>query len=190
VKLLTELTTLPASEAIAAICVADGLDGSAFTALSSVSTDDFTALVSVGKSLLAALASVVDRTGWCPVDAVTFESSKQKNIHVIGDSAFAGTMPKSAFSGLLEGRLCAAAIARLFAGAAPEAAPMSSNCYSVVAPGYAISITGEFRPVNGEYTEVDNSIHSSPLDAPPTLRAEDAKNADAWFRTATSEIFG
>jgi len=79
---------------------------------------------------------------------------------------------------------------RLFAGATPDAAPMSSNCYSVVAPGYAISITGEFHPVNGEYTEVDNSIHSSPLDAPPTLRAEDAKNADAWFRTATTEIFG
>jgi hypothetical protein len=99
-------------------------------------------------------------------------------------------MPKSAFSGAIEGRLCAAAIAHLFAGAAPDAAPMSSNCYSVVAPGYAISITGEFHPVNGEFTEVDNSIHSSPLDAPPTLRAEDAKNADAWFRTATTEIFG
>jgi len=139
---------------------------------------------------IAALAGVVDRTGWCPVDALTFESLKEKNIHVIGDSAFAGSMPKSAFSGLIEGRLCAAAIVRLFAGAAPDAAPMSSNCYSVVAPGYAISITGEFYPVNGEYTEVDNSIHSSPLDAPPTLRAEEAKNADAWFRTATTEIFG
>jgi len=139
---------------------------------------------------IAGLAGIVDRTGWCPVDAVTFESLKAKNIHVIGDSAFAGTMPKSAFSGLLEGRLCAAAIVRLFAGATPDAAPMSSNCYSVVAPGYAISITGEFRPLNGEYTEVDHSIQSSPLDAPPTLRAEDAKKADAWFRAATSEIFG
>jgi NADPH-dependent 2,4-dienoyl-CoA reductase/sulfur reductase-like enzyme len=139
---------------------------------------------------IAGLAGVIDRTGWCPVDAVTFESQKQKDIHVIGDSAFAGTMPKSAFSGLLEGKLCAAAIVRLFAGATPEAAPMLSNCYSVVAPGYAISITGEFRPVNGEYTEVDHSIQSSPLDAPPALRAEDAKKADAWFRTATSEIFG
>src|SRR5579864_6372351 len=139
---------------------------------------------------IAGLAGVVDRTGWCPVDPVTFESLEQKNIHVIGDSAFAGAMPKSAFSGLLEGKLCAAAIVRLLAGAAPEAAPMASNCYSVVAPGYAISIIGEFRPVNGEYTEVDHSIQSSPRNAPLTLRAEDAKKADAWFRTATSEIFG
>ncbi len=139
---------------------------------------------------IAVLAGVADRTGWCPVDAVTFESLKQKNIHVIGDAAFAGAMPKSAFSGLLEGKLCATAIAGLLTGATPSASPMSSNCYSVVAPGYGISITGAFAPVNGEYTEVDNSIRSSPLDAPPELRAEEAKNADAWFRTATSEIFG
>jgi NADPH-dependent 2,4-dienoyl-CoA reductase/sulfur reductase-like enzyme len=139
---------------------------------------------------IAALAGVADRTGWCPVDPVTFESLQRKNIHVIGDAAFAGAMPKSAFSGAIEGKLCAAAIVQLLAGETPVAAKLASNCYSLVAPGYAISITGDFQPVNGEYTEVDNSIRSSPLDAPPAQRAEEAKNADAWFRTATSEIFG
>src|SRR6202166_4721034 len=53
---------------------------------------------------IAGLAGVVDRTGWCPVDAVTFESQMQKNIHVVGDAAFAGSMPKSAFSGSIEGK--------------------------------------------------------------------------------------
>jgi hypothetical protein len=38
--------------AIAAICVAEGLDGSALTALWSASTDVLTALVSLGKSLV------------------------------------------------------------------------------------------------------------------------------------------
>src|SRR5580698_8498893 len=65
---------------------------------------------------LAALAGVADRSGWCPVDPLTFESLQQKNIHVIGDAAFAGSMPKSAYSGALEGKVCAAAIAQLFAG--------------------------------------------------------------------------
>lgn len=139
---------------------------------------------------LAALAGVADRTGWCPVDAVTFESLQQKNIHVIGDAALAGAMPKSAFSAAIEGKLCAAAIVRLFAGEAPAAAQLPSNCYSVVAPDYAISISGLFAPVNGEYAEVDDSIRSSPLDATPAQRAEEAKKADAWFRTATAEIFG
>ena len=139
---------------------------------------------------IAAIAGAADRTGWCPVDPVTFESLQQKNIHVIGDAAIAGAMPKSAYSGAIEGKLCAAAVARLFAGEAPAAANLASNCYSVVAPGYAISITGSFQPVDGEYTEVDHSIQSSPLDAPPSLRAEEAKAAEAWFRTATTEIFG
>jgi sulfide dehydrogenase [flavocytochrome c] flavoprotein subunit len=139
---------------------------------------------------IAALAGVVDRTGWCPVDPVTFESSLQKNIHVVGDASFAGSMPKSAFSGLIEGKMCAAAIVRLTKGETPGVSHLASNCYSVVAPDYAISITGEFAPVNGEFAEVDNSIRSSPLDAPSSLRAEDARKADAWFRTATSEIFG
>jgi sulfide dehydrogenase [flavocytochrome c] flavoprotein chain len=139
---------------------------------------------------IAELAGVADRTGWCPVDAVTFESLQQKNIHVVGDAAIAGAMPKSAFSGIIEGKLCAAAIARLFAGAAPSGADLASDCYSLVAPNYAISITGSFRPVNGEYTEIDNSIRSSPLDAPLALRAKEATDADAWFRNTTSEIFG
>jgi NADPH-dependent 2,4-dienoyl-CoA reductase/sulfur reductase-like enzyme len=139
---------------------------------------------------VATAAGVVDRTGWCPVDAVTFESLQQKNIHVVGDAAIAGVLPKSAFSGLIEGKLCAAAIARLFRGETPAAAKLASNCYSVVAPDYAISITGDFQPVNGEYAEVDDSIRSSPLDAPPAQRAQEARNADAWFRTATAEIFG
>jgi hypothetical protein len=58
-KPLTELTTLAESAVIAAICAAEGLDGSTLTALWSASTDDLTALVSLGKSLLAALTSDV-----------------------------------------------------------------------------------------------------------------------------------
>jgi hypothetical protein len=58
-KLLTELTTLAASVAIVAIWAAEGLAGSALTALWSAATDDFTALVWLGKSLLAELTSAV-----------------------------------------------------------------------------------------------------------------------------------
>jgi hypothetical protein len=63
VKLLTELVTAAASPAIAAICAVDGLDGSAFTELDSVSTDDLIALVSLGKSDLAELTSAVASSG-------------------------------------------------------------------------------------------------------------------------------
>jgi len=139
---------------------------------------------------IAALAGVADRSGWCPVDPVTFESQQQKTIHVIGDAAFAGSMPKSAFSGAIEGRQCAKAIAQLLDGKTPAGSNLGSNCYSLVAADYAISVNGNFAPVNGEFAEVDHSIQSSPVDAPASRRAQEAKDADAWFRTITSETFG
>jgi sulfide dehydrogenase [flavocytochrome c] flavoprotein subunit len=135
-------------------------------------------------------AGVADRTGWCPIDPVTFESLLQKNIHVIGDAAIAGALPKSAFAASVEGKLCAAAMVRLFGGEAPVTPKLVSNCYSVVAPDYAISIAGVYRPVDGLYVEVEGAGGVSPLDAPPAFRAEEAKFADAWFRTNTAAIFG
>jgi NADPH-dependent 2,4-dienoyl-CoA reductase/sulfur reductase-like enzyme len=139
---------------------------------------------------ITAAAGVADRTGWCPIDPVTFESLLQKNIHVIGDAAIAGALPKSAFAASVEGKLCAAALARLFGGEAPVTPKLVSNCYSVVAPGYAISIAGVYQPVDGLYVEVEGAGGVSPLDASPAFRAEEAKFADAWFRTNTAAIFG
>ena len=57
------------------------------------------------------LAGVADRTGWCPIDPVTFESKLQPDIHVIGDAAIAGAMPKSAFAANAQAKVCAAAVA-------------------------------------------------------------------------------
>lgn len=139
---------------------------------------------------LAERAGVADRTGWCPVDPATFESKLQKNIHVIGDAAIAGAMPKSAFAASTQGKLCAAAIVRLLRNEAPPAPVLVSTCYSLVAPDDAISIAGVYRPVEGQYLEVENSGGVSPADAPRAFRAREAKFADAWFKTVTNEIFG
>ena len=81
----------------------------------------------------AELAGVADRTGWCPVDPVSFASKLQPNIHVIGDAAIAGAMPRSAAAAHSQGAICAAAIERLLAGKPPAAPTLSSSCYSLIA---------------------------------------------------------
>jgi NADPH-dependent 2,4-dienoyl-CoA reductase/sulfur reductase-like enzyme len=139
---------------------------------------------------LATIAGVADRTGWCPIDPASFESLLQANVHVIGDAAIAGAMPKSAFAGSVEGKLCAAAILRLLGGKTPDEPKLISNCYSLIAPDYAISIAGVYHPVKGDYLEVDGAGGTSPADAPASFRAQEAKFADVWFKTATNEIFG
>src|SRR6185436_1734009 len=58
---------------------------------------------------IAEAAGVADRTGWCPIDPVTFESKLVPGVHVIGDAAIAGAMPKSAFAANSQAKTCAAA---------------------------------------------------------------------------------
>ena len=138
---------------------------------------------------VAELAGVADRTGWCPIDPVTFESKLVPNIHVLGDATIAGGMPKSAFTANAQAKVCAAAIAKLVKGETPAEPRLINTCYSLVAPDYGISVAGVYRPLNGVLTEVEGSGGVSPADARAN-RSLEATFADAWFRTITSEVFG
>jgi NADPH-dependent 2,4-dienoyl-CoA reductase/sulfur reductase-like enzyme len=139
---------------------------------------------------LAELAGVADRSGWCPVDPVSFESTLQPNIHVIGDAAIAGAMPKSAFAANAQAKACAQAVAALLAGRAPTPPKLINTCYSLVAPDYGISIAGVYQPSGKLLGEVPGAGGVSPLDAPPAVRATEARHAEAWFRVITAEAFG
>ncbi len=139
---------------------------------------------------IAGLAGVADRTGWCPINPVTFESKLQPNIHVIGDAAIAGAMPKSAFAANAQAKVCAMAVAMLLRGTAPAEPVLINTCYSLLAPEYGISIAGVYRPKEGQLAEVEGAGGLSPLQAPPQIRALEAQYADAWFRTITDEVFG
>ena len=139
---------------------------------------------------IAAVAGVADRTGWCPIDPVTFESPLQKNIHVIGDAAISGAMAKSAFAANAQGKACAGAIAQLLGGQTSQSGKLINTCYSLVAPDYGISIVGVYHAVGGQYVDVEGAGGTSPLEAPRETRAAEANYAAAWFRTITAEVFG
>jgi sulfide dehydrogenase [flavocytochrome c] flavoprotein chain len=139
---------------------------------------------------IAEAAGVADRTGWCPIDPVTFESKLQPRIHVIGDAAIAGAMPKSAFAANSQAKTCAAAVAQLLTGGTPSSPKLINTCYSLVAPDYGISVAGVYQPINGQLTDVPGAGGVSPSDSPRATRAAEAVLAEAWFRTITAEVFG
>jgi sulfide dehydrogenase [flavocytochrome c] flavoprotein chain len=139
---------------------------------------------------IAEAAGVADRTGWCPIDPTTFESKLQPSIHVIGDAAIAGAMPKSAFAANSQAKACAAAVARLVMGASPVAPKLINTCYSLVAPDYGISVAGVYQPSGGQLADVPGAGGVSPADASRATRAAEAVLAEAWFRTITTEVFG
>ena len=136
---------------------------------------------------IAQLAGVADGTGWCPIDPVTFESRLQPNIHVIGDAAIAGAMPKSAFAANAQAKVCADAVAALLHGETPSPPKLINTCYSLVAPDYGISIAGVYHPAGGQLADVEGAGGVSPIDAPADFRALEAAYAEAWFRTITAE---
>ena len=139
---------------------------------------------------IAEAAGVTDRTGWCPIDPVTFESTLQRGIHVVGDAAIAGAMPKSAFAANSQAKSCAAAVVTLLAGGTPAAPKLINTCYSLVAPDYGISVAGVYAPSGGQLADVPGAGGVSPANAPRATRAAEAVLAEAWFHTITGEVFG
>jgi NADPH-dependent 2,4-dienoyl-CoA reductase/sulfur reductase-like enzyme len=138
---------------------------------------------------IARLAGVADRSGWCPIDPSSFESRLVPGIHVIGDAAIAGAMPKSAFAANAQARICAAAVATLLRGGEVPTAKLLNTCYSLVAPSYGISIAGVYQPANGVLADVPGAGGTSPLDAPPSVRAAEAAYAEDWFEAVTADTF-
>jgi sulfide dehydrogenase [flavocytochrome c] flavoprotein chain len=139
---------------------------------------------------IAQTAGVADRSGWCPVDPVTFESKLVPNIHVIGDAAIMGAMPKSAFSANAQAKVCADAVATLLGGGKPGEPRLINTCYSLVAPDYGITVAGVYKPTDGVLADIQGAGGVSPADAPREKRAQEAQFAEGWFKTITSEVFG
>jgi len=91
---------------------------------------------------------------WCEVDWLTFESRAVKGAHVLGDSLqVAPLMPKSATMANGHGKVCAAAVAALLRGEAPNPAPTLLNtCYSMVSDKAAIHVASVHKYDLGERT--------------------------------------
>jgi len=139
---------------------------------------------------IAARAGVADSTGWCPVNAVAFESSLQPGIHVIGDATIAAPMPKSAFTANLQAKVCAVQVVRLLRGMGPEPTILVNTCYSYLAPDAAISISGVYSNEGGVLADIPGAGGVSPAAPNPRSRTSEAAQAFDWFRAITRETFG
>lgn len=139
---------------------------------------------------IADRAGVSDATGWCPIDPLSFESTLQPAIHVIGDATIAAPMPKSAFSANLQAKICSIAVARLVSGLAPEPTVLANTCYSYTTPEEAISIAGVYTNDGGQLQSVSGAGGVSPAGADKATRAAEAAQAATWFETITTEAFG
>jgi sulfide dehydrogenase [flavocytochrome c] flavoprotein subunit len=134
-------------------------------------------------------AGLTNETGWCPVNQQTFESSLHPNVHVIGDAAIAGAMPKSGYAANSQGKVCAAAVVAAVNGREAPAPSYVNTCYSIIAPDHGISVAGVYQLQDGKIVEVPGAGGLSPADADARTRAVEVQFALGWFRNITSDMF-
>ncbi len=135
-------------------------------------------------------AGLSDASGWCPVNPLTFESTRQPRIHVVGDSCIAGPMPKSGYAASSQGKVAASAIVRLLRGKDPVHPSLVNTCYSLIGPRYGISVAGVYRLAAEGIVEVPGSGGLSPVDATPDVLEQEAAFAEGWYANIVRDTWG
>ena len=95
---------------------------------------------------------------WCEVNHLTYESVKQKGIHVIGDSTIGLPVPKSGNVANNMGKIAAIAIVNQLNG--KEVPPMApgNTCYSWVNDREAIAVVNAYKIENGKVVQIEQKL--------------------------------
>ncbi|HKE42322.1 MAG TPA: NAD(P)/FAD-dependent oxidoreductase [Casimicrobiaceae bacterium] len=126
---------------------------------------------------------------FCQVDFLTYESTVQKNIHILGDSIqIAPLMPKSAHMANQHGKICAAAVVALLGGGEINSAPMFANaCYSYISDKEAVHVATVHAYDREQKTMVvvpgSGGLSSAPSE-------QEGAFADAWARNIWYDSLG
>ncbi|MBW7920798.1 MAG: FAD-dependent oxidoreductase [Rubellimicrobium sp.] len=128
--------------------------------------------------------------GWCPVDPVSFESTLAPGVFIIGDAAIMGEMPKSGFSAAQQGSACAAALAARIAGDDPAPRKLINTCYSLAAPDWGFSVADVYAQTADGIAAIRPGGGTTPLGADADTHAAEARYANSWFDTLTSQLWG
>jgi NADPH-dependent 2,4-dienoyl-CoA reductase/sulfur reductase-like enzyme len=118
---------------------------------------------------------------WCEVDHVTYESVKQKNIHVIGDATIGLPVPKSGNVANNMGKAAALSIVSLLNGQAVPLMPPGNTCYSWVSDREAIAVVNSYKIENGKVVQIEQKLT-------PTQSVSVAQRAEGWRQSIWADM--
>ena len=137
---------------------------------------------------LALASGVVDETGWCPVAGTDMRSDLRGDLHVLGDAARMGRMPKAASSAVSQAQVVADTIVAELAGGPMPDAQFASICWSAIADGNSVKEQTVYGI--GPDGPVVDKHEISQTGEDPELRKRNWDEAFAWYAAITTEIFG
>lgn len=137
-----------------------------------------------------AFASDLVDGDWCPVNKLTFESSRHQHVYVLGDASSAAKMPKSAYAASSQAKVAAAAIVARFNGLEPSDPTFVNTCYSILGEEHGISVAAVYT-LNKETNTIESIKGAgglSPMDASPEQRKREVSYAHSWFKNLINDM--
>lgn len=135
-------------------------------------------------------SGLTDDKGWAPVIAKTFESTKAKDVYILGDSSIAGPLPKSGYSANSEAKVAANAIVAAINGQKIDDITMVNTCYSLVSPDYGISVVHMVKVSDKGFEAVSGAGGVSPAGMDEAFRNKEAMYAQVWYDNIVWDIWG
>jgi NADH dehydrogenase FAD-containing subunit len=120
---------------------------------------------------------------WCEVDHVTYESVKQKGVHVIGDATTGLPVPKSGNVANAMGKICASAVVQLLAGKPVQPIPPGNTCYSWVSDREAIAVVNAYKIENGKVVQIEQKLT-------PAQSVGVAQRSLGWAQSIWNDVLG
>jgi sulfide dehydrogenase [flavocytochrome c] flavoprotein chain len=118
---------------------------------------------------------------WCEVDHVTYESVKQKEIHVVGDATIGLPVPKSGNVANAMGKAAALSIVSVLNGQPVPLMPPGNTCYSWVSDREAIAVINSYKIENGKVVQIEQKLT-------PAQSVAVAQRAEGWRLSIWSDV--
>ena len=136
---------------------------------------------------IAELAGVTDGN-WAPTIAHTMQSRKNNDIHILGDAAAQGDMPKSGFSANSQAKVCAMAVRGELTDSKVFPAKFSNTCWSLVDTNDGIKVGASYEATDEKIAKVSGFVSKTGEDA--SVRKATYEESIGWYAGITSDMFG
>ncbi len=137
---------------------------------------------------IARIAGLTDAAGWAPVHPEDMRSRKDDAVHVLGDAANQGDMPKSAFSANSQAKVAAQAIRAELLDAPRHPARYANTCWSLLGPEDGVKVGAAYAPEDGRIATLDSFLSDGDENA--ETRRQTWRESIDWYRAITAEMFG
>ena len=136
---------------------------------------------------IAEMAGITEGN-WAPVNAADMSSRMDENIHVLGDAAAQGDMPKSGFSANSQAKVAANAIRGALTGSKVFPAKFANTCWSLIDTDDGVKVGATYEATPEKIAKVDGFISQTGEDA--ALRKATYEESVGWYAGITADMFG